>query len=768
MLVSYEWLKHYVELPEPKKLADILNTRVFEVEGIEKKGDDFVIDIDVLPNRSHDCLSHIGIAKEIALLTGKPFKDLEVEKIKGDFKSEYNIKIESDACPRYTACEIKNIEVKESPEYFKVMLETLGQRSINNVVDIVNLVMIETGQPLHAFDADLIDGKDIYVKNAEKGEKMTTLDGQDLELDEETLVIKDSKNPLVLAGIKGGNKAGVNEKTTNIVLEAANWNRTLIRKTTQKYNIKTDSSKRFENEITPELTEKALERAVEMISKYANTSETKVSEVIDIYPRVANLYKVGVSTKEVNNLLGLNLKDSEIEEIFDRSGFEWKKVNTKDEVVKMSQEFVGVPYKLGASVVYDAPKAFDCSSFSAYLYAQNGLSIPRVSVDQYVFGKEITKEELEPGDLIFTNTGEGKIHHETIEFLPGIEIKEGVDHLRIYLGDNKVIHSTRTGEGVVVIEDFSTIPEEHIVGYRRMAEKDAERYVVTAPVERLDIRIKQDLIEEIGRVYGYDNVSEQDVDSIDRVPEINKEFEYNNIIKGVLCELGFSEVFTGSFVEKGDIAVLKPLAEDKGFLRASLVPLLEDALERNLKNADLFGVEDIKVFEIGKVFAGQDEKMVLGIGVTSKNKKTKSDDIVKSAIDKLNEALRTDIKENGSVVEINLDELKLVDLNEHFTLPQTETKKVKPISPYPFVLRDVAVWVPGENKEDEVLELIQKEAGDLLIKSTLFDIFSKDGKTSYAFRLVLQSMEKTLTDEEINPIMDSIYSKMEDSGWEIR
>ena len=542
MLVSYEWLKHYVELPEPKKLADILNTRVFEVEGIEKKGDDFVIDIDVLPNRSHDCLSHIGIAKEIALLTGKPFKDLEVEKIKGDFKSEYNIKIESDACPRYTACEIKNIEVKESPEYFKVMLETLGQRSINNVVDIVNLVMIETGQPLHAFDADLIDGKDIYVKNAEKGEKMTTLDGQDLELDEETLVIKDSKNPLVLAGIKGGNKAGVNEKTTNIVLEAANWNRTLIRKTTQKYNIKTDSSKRFENEITPELTEKALERAVEMISKYANTSETKVSEVIDIYPRVANLYKVGVSTKEVNNLLGLNLKDSEIEEIFDRSGFEWKKVNTKDEVVKMSQEFVGVPYKLGASVVYDAPKAFDCSSFSAYLYAQNGLSIPRVSVDQYVFGKEITKEELEPGDLIFTNTGEGKIHHETIEFLPGIEIKEGVDHLRIYLGDNKVIHSTRTGEGVVVIEDFSTIPEEHIVGYRRMAEKDAERYVVTAPVERLDIRIKQDLIEEIGRVYGYDNVSEQDVDSIDRVPEINKEFEYNNIIKGVLCELGFLEV----------------------------------------------------------------------------------------------------------------------------------------------------------------------------------------------------------------------------------
>ena len=155
---------------------------------------------------------------------------------------------------------IIDIKIGPSPKWLKEKLESIGQKSINNVVDATNYVMFETGQPLHAFDADKISGKKIIVRQAEKGEKITTLDNETIELDENVLVIADAKSPLALAGIKGGKKAEITNKTKTIVLESANFNAALIRNISKKIGLRTDASSRFEYGIDPNLTQEAIDR----------------------------------------------------------------------------------------------------------------------------------------------------------------------------------------------------------------------------------------------------------------------------------------------------------------------------------------------------------------------------------------------------------------------------------------------------------------------------------------------------------------------------
>jgi len=197
MRISYNWLKEYIALPEPKKLADLLTMHAFEVESFGS-----VFEIDVLPNRAHDCLSHIGIARECAAILGKKLK-LPIVNIK---EKDLDIKVENkeiEACPRYTARVIKNVKVGPSPKWLQDRLKLLDQKPINNVVDFANYVMFETGQPLHAFDLDKIDK--IVIRKAKKGEKIITLDGEKCDLDNSVLVIADSKDPwlwLVLRVVK--------------------------------------------------------------------------------------------------------------------------------------------------------------------------------------------------------------------------------------------------------------------------------------------------------------------------------------------------------------------------------------------------------------------------------------------------------------------------------------------------------------------------------------------------------------------------------------
>ena len=293
MRISYNWLKEYVELPEPKKLADLLTMHAFEVESVDNN----VFQIDVLPNRAHDCLSHIGIARECAAILGKKLK-LPVVKIK---ETNEDIKVENkeaEACPRYTARVIKNVKVGPSPKWLQDRLKVLDQKSINNIVDLANYVMLETGQPLHAFDLDKIDK--LVIRKAKKGEKMITLDGEKCDLDNDILVIADSKDPLALAGVKGGKKAEITSKTKNIVLESANFNYHTVRTTCKKTGIKTEASMRFENDLDPNLASQAINRLASLI-------QGDIGKLVDIYPKKVFSVKMKLNLKKVEKVLGIKV-----------------------------------------------------------------------------------------------------------------------------------------------------------------------------------------------------------------------------------------------------------------------------------------------------------------------------------------------------------------------------------------------------------------------------------------------------------------------------
>ena len=297
---------------------------------------------------------------------------------------------------------IEGIRVGVSPDWLKSRLESIGQKSINNVVDATNFVMFDLGQPLHAFDADKVDGT-ITVRNANVGEKITTLDGKELVLNKDTLIIADDKELLAIAGIKGGKKAEVDSETKNIILEAANFSPANVRKTSKHLGVQTDSSKRFENELSPEKTKEAIESVASIILEIAGDDKTKIGDIVDIYPRQPAAYIVGVSAGEISQVLGTSVSQDEIESIFKKFDFTYKIVDPVEEVVSLSQKLAGVPYKYGASVVYDAPKAFDdCSSFVAYLFAQAGVAVPRMAVDQYAFGeKKVKHPSFYPVTLFF-------------------------------------------------------------------------------------------------------------------------------------------------------------------------------------------------------------------------------------------------------------------------------------------------------------------------------------------------------------------------------
>ncbi|MBI5817185.1 MAG: C40 family peptidase [Candidatus Yonathbacteria bacterium] len=794
MLISHNWLQSYFKekLPPPEKVAELLIFHVFEVESIEKKGSDTILDVKVLPDRAHDALSHRGIAKELSVHLNSKIKiqnsklQIKSEKLEDDIS--ISIK-EPNLCRRYVGRKILGVKVGPTPQWLIERLESIGQKSINNIVDATNFVMFDIGQPLHAFDADKIKD-DIIVRDAESGEKITTLDGKEVALNNQTLLIANKESPLAIAGIKGGKVAEITAGTKNIVLEAANFSPTNIRKTSRRLGIQTDSSKRFENEQSPEGVEEAMERITALIMEVAGNKDTKVGDVVDVYPRKPAPYVVGVSMDEVNRTLGTNISEKEIGSIFSRAGFSHRIIETPiKEVLGRAMTLIDVPYKYGASIVYDAPRAFDCSSLTAYLFAQAGVAIPRMAVDQYAYGEAVSEKELEPGDLVFSNTGTGKIYYETVEFMKGVKILEGVDHCGLYVGNGNIIHATRATEKVVIESLASSSQFKNIVGYRRIREALSPRFVVTAPYDRLDVRIKEDLIEEIGKAYGYDKILLKQLPQFEKIPTINKSFFYAHTVRNILMQEGFSEIYTSSFTDTGDVAVENPIASDKSFLRNNLSDGLKKSLEINIKNAPLLQVDTVKIFEIGKVFGKTGESLHLAFGIknTSGYKGDKASESVKKVrmvlSKKLGHELHENIKHSGDEViyEIPLNVLfsKLSEPSSYEHTFEVSQKDVvyKKISAYPFILRDIAVFVPPDATQSDIYSIIKKHAGDLLVREPkLFDRFEKKNKetgeiekVSYAFSLVFQSEEKTLSDEEINIVMKNITDALNaKSGWQVR
>lgn len=606
MLISYNWLQKYFndKLPNPEKISEGIVFHSFEVESVVKKDEDTVFDIKVLPDRAHDCLSHFGIAREISVIFDLPIKPeiKEFPKIFSDEgKTELKIKNEEQKdCRRYIGRIIRNVKVGPSPDWLRKSLEAIGQKSINNIVDATNYVMFDLGNPIHAFDLDKLESPEIFIRKAKMAETIDLLGSEKIGnlnkskgviLSSNELVVSDSKDPLAIAGIKGGNKAEVDMNTSSLILEVANFDPVLVRKTAKKVNIQTDSSKRFENEISPILAEVAMNRISNLILEVAGG---ELEEPVEDYLEKPEEKKIVFTTEYLNKILGVKIEEDEIKNILSKQDY-----------------------------------------------------------------------------------------------------------------------------------DFSISNGE---------------WEVRIPFWRLDLNLSCDFAEEVGRIYGYEKI-EAKIPTLDLNKKDREEWQQIKKVRAYFTSSGYREVMTYSFTNQGEVEVLAS-ASDKKFLRTSLSDGVKKSYELNKINLPLLGDDEVKVFEIGAVFTKDKEQ----INVCWADKKG----IEEIGLTKF---VSTKIPSDFNLINLKLDNFKTFI----------------PWSQYPFITRDIAVWVP-EGVRPEELSQIYKELGTelLVCEPKLFDQFTKEGKTSYAFRLVFQSYDKTLTDDEINVIMGNIEEKISSLNWEVR
>jgi phenylalanyl-tRNA synthetase beta chain len=557
-------------------------------------GNDWIFDIKVLPDRAHDCLSHQGMAREIAGLLGSQFIDPTNNYIIPESQStNLQIDIQTDLCRRYAARIIRNVKIGPSPDWIVKHLESIGQKSINNIVDATNLVMFDCGQPTHAFDIKKLESEKIIIQTVDTETVITTLSGEEKILQSGEMVIADEKNILAIAGVKGGNHAEVDQNTTDILIEVANFDPTTVRKTARRLNILTDSAKRFENELTPELVSYAMQELSATILEMC--PDAIFEDVVDVYPNPTKQQHVQFSTSYIAQKLGTDISSENIANILTQYHYEFAQEN--------------------------------------------------------------------------------------------------------------------------------------------------DTFTVAIPFARIDITGPHDMVEEIGRVYGYNNISPK-LPELSQKPSMHTEYAKILAIKNDLTQKGYHEVMTYSFRKKGDYEVARgPVG--KSALRKNLIDGLTESFEMNRLNKDFLEIDDMKVFEIGTVF--QKEGEVFHIAYIDKKQSKEM-------------TLDAYIQENN------------ITIPDAYVLPEIQIEKeFIPWVDYPCISRDIAVWVPEGTAYETIQEIVTKNAGEFLIKGPrLFDTFSKDGKTSYAFRMVFQAKDRTLTEEEVSSPMQKITEKLTEQGWEVR
>lgn len=322
MLISYNWLRELTGTNlSPDDLRERLTMVGLAIDSVEQNNGDAVLDVEVPSNRP-DCLSHIGIAREVAVIesgavrypSGKPAK------VGGPAAEVTSVEIlDPDLCPRYAARVICGVKIGPSPEWLARRLEEIGQRPINNVADITNYVLHEVGQPLHAFDLAKLLEQRIVVRRARKGEQLKTLDGVERKLDETMLVIADAKLPVALAGIMGGEDSEISSSTTDVLIESAYFNPDSVRQTARKLGMDTEASRRFERGADRESVLRAQTRCVELICEIAGGTATE--DAIDVHPGTEPEVNIQFHPARVEALTSLRVPEPDMERILTSLGF---------------------------------------------------------------------------------------------------------------------------------------------------------------------------------------------------------------------------------------------------------------------------------------------------------------------------------------------------------------------------------------------------------------------------------------------------------------
>ncbi len=629
--------------------------------------DDTIVDFEILANRP-DCLSVWGVSREAAVTLGTTFRkpDIRVETVPGNMEDFVHIDVQdTDLCPRYCARIIKNVKIGPSPMWMRKALHAAGVRAINNIVDITNYVMLETGHPMHAFDLAKVKDKHIIVRRAYEGEKIVTLDGKERDLTTNMLMIADQNNATGIAGVMGGEESEITEETTTVMFEIAAFDRTNIRLTTRALGLRTEASGRFERGVCAATCREAADRACQLVNLLG--AGEVIDDVYDCYPQPTAAQSVKASVARINARIGMQV----------------------------------------------------------------------------------------PAD-------------EMVRILSSLEMDVSLD-----------------GDCLTVVP----------------------------PAFREDIENEADLSEEVLRIYGYDHIQSTLLRGETAPGTRNVHMQLSDKVHRILSGKGLYEVRCFSFIspklvdklglDAGDprlnlLKVTNPLGEDTSVMRSTLVPSMLGcvSLNQNRNNESAMLYEISPVFDINGRKEGElpHERSTLCIGAYGSNvdfytirdivmdmlnrfgvdctvvpgaepyhhpgraAKLMADDFCLATVGELHpDAMAAfEITKRTVIAEVNLE--KLAQL-------RTKMGHVRNLPKFPAVTRDIALVMDEATTVGSVLTDIRRAGGALLEQAEMFDIYRgtqlPEGKKSVAFSLVFRNPDRTLSDEDVNPVMKKILDACE-------
>ncbi|XMB85617.1 phenylalanine--tRNA ligase subunit beta [Mycoplasmatota bacterium WC44] len=623
--------------------------------------DDEVMELDLTPNRG-DLLSVMGVAYDTAAILDKELllKEPFIQEI--DDENDIKVKIETENCMSYYARVIKGVNITESPDWLKARLIAAGIRPINNIVDITNYIMLETGQPLHAFDLDKFESNEVVVRMANSGEVIKTLDNEDRELTEADIVITNGKVPTALGGVMGGLNTEIDENTKYVLLESATFNPLNVRRTSRRLDLRSDSSTRFEKGVDPNRTVLALNRACEM---FQNIAGGKVlSNISKVENNDLNEKVIDIELNYIKNVIGYDYKLEDIEDVFDRLGFEYKQ-------------------------------------------------------------------------------------------------KKGI-------------------------------------------------FKVQLPTRRLDLLTKQDLVEEVVRIHGYDKVALTLPKTVSKGKLSNNQLRTRKI-RRILQGLGLDEVLTYSLVNENNIydftleqneytKLLMPMSEDKAVMRHTPLNGLISTLKYNIARK----MSDLSLFEISKKYT-KEEELLVGGALTGIQNKTPwkgnyekvdfyyTKGIVESLLESLGVIATFEkpestnknyhpgqtayIYQNNNLIgfisklhpkyqsENDLNDTFIFELNLDMIQFEDDVTKFVQLQKYPVINRDIAIVVDRTIPVNDVITVIRNNGKKLLKDIEIFDVYTgenvSENEKSIALKLLFMDPTRTLETEEVTNRVNKIIKGLE-------
>lgn len=649
-----------------------------------KLTDDFIFEIGLTPNRS-DAMSHLGVARDVcAYLSHHNKKETNVKSpFKNNFKPDnqglqMEVLIENaEACQRYAGVSIEGVTIADSPDWLQQRLKSIGMRPINNIVDITNFILHETGQPLHAFDADAITGKKVIVKNLPEGTVFVTLDEKERKLFAEDLVICNAEAPMGIGGVYGGMHSGVSAATKNIFLESAWFNPTSIRKTSLKHGLRTDAATRFEKGVDIGNTVHVLKRAAMLIKEVAGGEIA--SDIIDVYPAPKEKTEVALKYHYLKKLSGKNYHGDTVKNILHSLGFEL--IKEGDDEMRYKVPFSKPDISIGADIVEEIMR----------IDGLDNVDIPSA----------IT---ISPS--VETLAHEAAYTEKIAEYLAGSGFHE--------IFTNSITNSAYYTEAILgkTVKMINNLSEELNVMRPAMMETG-----LTSIAYNLNRKNNDLTFFEFGKTYS--------------VNEAGKYKEDNHLTIYVTGNKT-ADGWKGKG-EKTDFYFIKAVFEKIIHVLGLQVDAYAEAANPDLSGALQATVTNEKIAEIGSVTNSKLE--------------------------------RFDIKQPVFYADLNWD--RLLKLNK------TNSIQHKDVSKYPAVNRDLAIIVDKTLPFTAVQKATTAAKINKLTSIGLFDIFESEkigaGKKSMAISFTFLDEEKTMTDKDIDGMMNKIIGTYEkELGAEIR